>query len=38
VLEYRNPVLIAGAEITLVAILTLLAIVVLSRRRREPIR
>ncbi|MGK2858347.1 MAG: hypothetical protein ACSLFQ_14190 [Thermoanaerobaculia bacterium] len=32
-LEYRNPVVIAGAEITLVAILLLGVVVVVSRRR-----
>ncbi|MCM2314751.1 MAG: YfhO family protein [Thermoanaerobaculia bacterium] len=34
-LEYRNPVVIAGAEITLVAILALGTIVVVSRRRAK---
>jgi hypothetical protein len=38
VLEYRNRVLIVGAEISLVAILCLATIAVLSRGRREAIR
>ncbi|MBI2214393.1 MAG: YfhO family protein [Acidobacteria bacterium] len=38
-LEYRNPVVIAGAEISLVAVLCLGTIAVVSgRRRREPLR
>lgn len=38
VLEYRNPVVIAGAELSLVAVLSLLAIVLLRRGERPAIR